>query len=88
MDEEGVRIVAERLRASIADAPIEAENDLAVDITVSIGCATFSADHPFQSSGELMEEADRCLLAAKRSGRNRIVEPESPGDSSSAAMTG
>lgn len=45
-------------------------------ITMSIGVATL---HAGESAGSLIERADKCLYAAKRNGRNRViceVDPE------------
>jgi diguanylate cyclase (GGDEF)-like protein len=59
-------VVAEQLRASVADAPL-------VDgrkVTVSIGVSELG---PGQSSDSWMKQADDALYAAKNAGRNRVV---------------
>lgn len=44
-------------------------------ITISLGVASF---HPGDSVASLYERADRCLYAAKRSGRNRVICESDP----------
>jgi diguanylate cyclase (GGDEF)-like protein len=69
--------VAERLRATIVSKPQLIGDDVKIQITVSVGCATFSSKRPFDDSKQLLKEADRCLYAAKAKGRNRVVTMES-----------
>jgi two-component system cell cycle response regulator len=68
--------IAERLRESIASRPIVTARGAVLDITVSIGMATFPADA--HSEDELIAAADQALYAAKHQGRNRVVpfEPD------------
>jgi len=67
-DRLGACTVAERIRRAVERQPFShAERELPVRL--SIGVAT--AD-PRESADGLFERADRALLAAKRSGRNRI----------------
>ena len=61
-------IVAERLRAAVAENPIQVgDNTLAA--TVSIGLAAFA---PGQDLEKLFERADSALYAAKQDGRNLV----------------
>ena len=62
-----VRALAERLRATIETNEVDS-----VSVTVSLGVSAlrFGAENP----EELLEQADKCLYAAKRGGRNRVVE--------------
>jgi diguanylate cyclase (GGDEF)-like protein len=69
--------VAERLRRTIESRSQTNEEDPEIRITVSLGCATHSAGHPFQDSKQLLRKADRCLYRAKESGRNRLVTMDS-----------
>jgi diguanylate cyclase (GGDEF)-like protein/PAS domain S-box-containing protein len=62
--------VAERLRAAVADGPIEVGHD-ALGVTVSIGLA---AREPGQAVDELLQRADAALYTAKQDGRN-LVRP-------------
>lgn len=63
-------MMAERLRAAIAVAPIMAD-DQQIPVTVSIGGATRNAED--QALGELLACADQALYAAKNAGRNRVI---------------
>jgi len=62
------KIVAERIRASIAVTPIPA-GDLEIAVTVSGGCAAGQGSSP----DDLVKVADIRLYEAKAAGRNRIV---------------
>ncbi|MCA3246487.1 MAG: PleD family two-component system response regulator [Azospirillum sp.] len=64
-------MVAERLRAKVAENPIElAEQPNGVPITISVGVA--SAEKPGEDLASLMKAADEALYRAKQNGRNRI----------------
>jgi two-component system, cell cycle response regulator len=66
-DRAGVLRAAERLRAGVADAPVQVD-DAALDITVSVGWAHWVGDTP----GDLLVRADRALYAAKDAGRDTV----------------
>lgn len=67
--EEDVFVLAEALRARIADTPFETRQGRTA-VTVSIGVA-FAGDGDC-SLDQLMQHADMALYCAKRNGRNRI----------------
>jgi diguanylate cyclase (GGDEF)-like protein len=69
-------LVAERLRAAVASLRHSLGTGGPVSVTISAGCATFSADKNFPDGRALIEAADRCLYAAKKGGRNRVVALE------------
>jgi diguanylate cyclase (GGDEF)-like protein len=60
---------AERLRQSVASAPIEVDGKT-LTITVSIGIASLNASDP--SSDAALIRADKALYGAKEAGRNRV----------------
>jgi diguanylate cyclase (GGDEF)-like protein len=65
--------VAERLRTAIASKSQVIGDNVTIQITVSIGCATHCTKRQFDDCKHLLKEADRCLYAAKAIGRNRVV---------------
>jgi diguanylate cyclase (GGDEF)-like protein len=80
------RRVAERLRASVAAAPVEAGLAGPLDVTISIGLAVYPEDA--SSKAGLVECADRALYAAKRTGKNRVVRYARVPASPDALLTG
>lgn len=62
------RVVAERVRGSIARTPCRLESGKSVPITVSIGVATFDG----KGLDAFIDSADRALYRAKSRGRNRV----------------
>jgi len=73
---DGALVVAERLRARIADIQISGFGNL----SASMGIATFPMHG--ESRSDLVQTADAALYQAKRTGRNRvcIFEPASIGE--------
>jgi len=67
---QGRYAVAERLRASICDAPVSTSAGQ-VDVTVSLGVASLQPEDEGLSS--LLRRADAALHRAKEIGRNRVV---------------
>jgi diguanylate cyclase (GGDEF)-like protein len=68
---------AERIRASIADLPLQLRDGASVPVTVSIGIATLAG---VNQSGDIesiahdfVAKADQALYRAKAEGRNRVV---------------
>ena len=69
-NETGARIIAERLRRTIAKLAIE-HNEYKVKATVSIGISTRSSDQK-EHINDLFERADKALYLAKLAGRNCV----------------
>ena len=64
-------LVAERIRQRVEKAEF-VFGDLAIDVTISIGVATYDEGSPEQHWRELIETADKLLYKAKENGRNRV----------------
>lgn len=65
----GVIEVAERLRQSVAAAPVTTADD-DIEVRISIGVAQRRGD---ESLAQVLQRADKALYAAKAGGRNRVV---------------
>ena len=68
-DRAGALAIAERLRASVADASVPLGDLGSLPVTVSIGVAACRGLEP----NGLIARADRALYDAKIAGRNRVV---------------
>jgi diguanylate cyclase (GGDEF)-like protein len=69
---EGARKIAERLLARLRSVKHPVPGGSLV-MTASLGLATLHPGAPFGGAAELLEAADRCVYAAKRRGRDRLV---------------
>jgi len=65
--------ICKRILNAVQAGPYKADDGSEIRVSISIGCATMSAECSFSSVDDLIRTADRCLYAAKRGGRNRIV---------------
>jgi diguanylate cyclase (GGDEF)-like protein len=66
---ESTLMVLERLRASLANAPISLEDGTEITQTASFGAAEINKDETIEKT---IERADAALYRAKEAGRNRI----------------
>jgi diguanylate cyclase (GGDEF)-like protein/PAS domain S-box-containing protein len=84
---EEARIIAERVRALLADRALPHAGNTPPFLTASIGVASLTAHDPVTSTSELVHRADEALYEAKNTGRNRVVTwgPVSVGKTISAA---
>ena len=67
---DGVRLVAEKIRAGVEGLAIDGWTDAHGPVTISIGCAPSDAKPTLD---DVLNAADEALYEAKRSGRNRVV---------------
>ena len=76
-DLDSATMVAQRIRASIANIPFELSSGELLPVSVSIGVATlddFERDHAIEGvAQQLVAHADSALYQAKETGRNRVV---------------
>ena len=63
-------MVAERIRAAVEVLPVKTERAV-LQLTASLGVTTIRAE---DSTVSLFKRADEALQAAKKAGRNRVVE--------------
>lgn len=69
---------AERIRCAVADSSVEIEGQTPIQLSISIGLASFipksdSIGDSSEIAEQLLTRADRALLKAKEQGRNRVV---------------
>lgn len=69
------RLLAERIRLSVAEHPLQAAQGVTLSNTVSVGVAEYSLEPQFGSNlfEDMLERADRALYRAKETGRNRVA---------------
>jgi len=81
---EGALKVSEKIREAIAAKELlkRSTNEKLGRVTASFGVACFRPD---DTSVSLVERADRCLYAAKRAGRNCVIDENDPVIASDAA---
>ncbi len=70
LDLEQARQVAEKMRASVSDHPIETVGGL-VPVTISLGAAQLDRQRD-EDIDSLLERADKALYDAKETGRNQV----------------
>ncbi|MGB5869561.1 MAG: diguanylate cyclase [Albidovulum sp.] len=70
---EAAHATAERLRRAVADQPIQAPSGRNVSVTLSIGLAISGVGGSELPVEEMLERADKALLAAKAEGRNQVT---------------
>ncbi|OCA88048.1 hypothetical protein A8F94_09505 [Bacillus sp. FJAT-27225] len=62
--------IAEQIRTKVADTEFDLSNKKKINITVSIGVASFPEST--REINQLIQKADDCLYRAKKTGRNRV----------------
>ncbi len=70
LDAQKAQAVAERIRKEVGANPIDLAERPPIQITISIGVATYDGHPDYQ---RLIQNADRALYSAKSTGRNRVV---------------
>lgn len=75
--EQRAQMFAERMRRTIEKSVFQYKG-ITIPVTVSVGVATHN-ERQYETADGMVEEADNHLYAAKRSGRNAVRGPLSPG---------
>lgn len=70
--EDGQRLL-ERVRATVADTPVQLAPGVIINLTISIGAAQLNRD---ETPLRLLQRTDEALYSAKRQGRNSVVWAE------------
>jgi diguanylate cyclase (GGDEF)-like protein len=65
------QLLAEKLRKAVESKVFDIEGR-SINVTISIGCATYNEEFSIESEEELVHRADEHLYQAKRNGRNRV----------------
>jgi diguanylate cyclase (GGDEF)-like protein len=69
-------VVAERMRAAVAQIELHSDDGARIALTVSIGVSAHAVQHGSDLDGlgrTLVDEADRAMYKAKSDGRNRVA---------------
>ena len=74
---DGARIVADKIRQEVASTPFGTDDDEPIEVTVSIGYASYPEHGLTQQA--LVDAADKAMYEAKARGRNRVVGAEELG---------
>ncbi|MFN3193250.1 MAG: diguanylate cyclase [Aureliella sp.] len=69
-DQDELRAFADEKRKQIESTPVQS-GDLHMSVTASFGCS-FAAEGNYDSIGQLFDQADKALYAAKQNGRNQV----------------
>lgn len=69
-DAKGALLVAEKLREYIANMEVKIPPDVSIDVTISIGVSTL--DNKDINIDTLLNQADKALYNAKKTGRNKV----------------
>ena len=79
---EGAQIVCERILVRLRGARHHVAGG-SIRVTASLGLATHDPAAPFNQVSDMIEAADRCVYAAKKAGRDRLVchDPTAPAQS-------
>ncbi|MGV6800672.1 MAG: PleD family two-component system response regulator [bacterium] len=72
-NEETAHMVAERLRQLVEATQVIVNDELQLDITVSVGTATVHKGSD-DTAQQILKQADEALYTAKEGGRNRVVQ--------------
>lgn len=78
---ENALTVCEKIRRTIADAPVTFEGQQ-IPVTTSIGASSMASAH--ESVHDILERADAALYHSKRDGRNRVTMIDGPTEAPSA----
>lgn len=71
-DIKGAFTLAEKIRKSVQELRIEADNGVEVNFTISLGVSEFIVGDENENVEEVLKRADRALYSSKRSGKNRV----------------
>ena len=69
---DGARTVCERILTKLRGSRHQVAGGT-IRVTASLGLATFDSGSPFARVSDMIEAADRCVYAAKKGGRDRLV---------------
>lgn len=76
-DENLAEQVATRFLESVKELP-HATSQQPINVTISVGIATYTPRHRFTNATELLQAADHALYRAKLTGRNRVESFDAP----------
>ena len=72
-DQAGAETVCSRILETIRARPYITTDNISIELTASVGIATFTDSQNFETPESIIRSADRALYLAKTAGRNRLA---------------
>ena len=71
--QQAAEMVCERILKSFREATHETSSGHSITVTISLGIATHTPEHPYSTISDLLQDADEAVYYSKAHGRNRFT---------------
>jgi diguanylate cyclase (GGDEF)-like protein len=71
--EQAAEMVCERILKAFRETVHETSSGHRITVTISLGIATHTPEHPYSSISDLLQDADQAVYYSKAHGRNRVT---------------